>query len=221
MIKKESFTQFYDVENKDEFIEVIRLVESNIQEGDIITLQIETHGADEGICLSSGEIVKWSELYDLIRPINIKIGHLLLLVLSMCKSIALISNINLEKRAPYRAVICTTRTMYPDELYDGFMAFYDKFFNLLDIGNAVHDLQKAVVDKDGHSPFQILSAESVFDETLSTERNIDDLCILQLKRQRLPCDERAIEQMRLDIRKLFVELKFKYRDYYNFRDLYN
>ena len=71
----------------------------------------------------SGEIVEWKDFYDLIRPINIALGHLLFIVMAMCSSIAMISNINIEERAPYRAFICTTREMYPDELYEGFLSF--------------------------------------------------------------------------------------------------
>ena len=84
-----------------------------MEEGDILTIQVEAHGSVDGIALSSGEIVEWKEFYNLIRPINIALGHLLFIVMAMCDSIAMISNISIEQRAPYRAFICTTREMYP------------------------------------------------------------------------------------------------------------
>ena len=110
--------------------------------------------------------------------------------------------------------------MFPDELYEGFISFYEKFCNLLDVVNALSALQKEIRDDNGYSPFQILTSENVFDETLSVTRNIDDLCVNQLNRMGLPISPENIEKIRCQIRELFVELHSKYADYYNFRDLY-
>lgn len=129
--KRESFSSFYDVNSSKEFRLAVQGIEKSILEGDILTLQIETHGCDEGIGFNNGEILKWKDFYNIIRPLNIKTGHLLFVVMAMCKSIAMISAINPEKRAPYRAFICTTRKVTSDEIYRGFLAFYDKYFNLL------------------------------------------------------------------------------------------
>ena len=74
--------------------------------------------------------------------------------MAMCKSIAMISSINPEKRAPYRAFICTTRKVTSDEIYRGFLAFYDKYFNLLDVSHALTALQNELKDDNEYSPFQ-------------------------------------------------------------------
>ncbi len=214
------FCELINVVDKNDFEVALSQIFSKLEEGDILTIHIEAHGSDDGIALSSGEIVKWKEFYDLIRPINIAIGHLLFIVMAMCSSIAMISNINIEERAPYRAFICTTREMYPDELYEGFLSFYEKFCNLLDVFGAMTALQNEIRDENGHSPFQLLSAESVFDETLSTTRNIDDLCIKRLNLLGLPLTSENIGKMRVQLRGLFAELHSRYCNYYNFRDLY-
>lgn len=106
------FCELLDVFDKNEFKSAISYILSKLQEGDLLTLHLETHGSVDGVALSSGEIIKWKEFYDLIRPINIIIGHLLFVIMAMCDSIAMISNINIEQRAPYRAFICTTSVMY-------------------------------------------------------------------------------------------------------------
>lgn len=214
------FCELINVVDKNDFEVALSQILSKLEEGDILTIHIEAHGSDDGIALSSGEIVEWKDFYDLIRPINIALGHLLFIVMAMCSSIAMISNINIEERAPYRAFICTTREMYPDELYEGFLSFYEKFCNLLDVFGAMTALQNEIRDENGHSPFQLLSAESVFDETLSTKRNIDDICINQLNRMGEPISIENLERMRCQVRELFVDLYSKYSDYYNFRDLY-
>ena len=50
--------------------------------------------------------------------------------MAMCKSISMISAIDPEKRAPYRAFICTTRVFSSDEIYRVFLAFANDFDDL-------------------------------------------------------------------------------------------
>lgn len=214
------FCNYINLVTKEEFKNHMLHIHSQLKCGDLITLHFETHGSDEGIVLASGELIKWNEFYDLIRPINIHIGHLLVVVMSMCYSIAMLSSICLTDRAPYRAFICTTREMYPNELYEGFISFYEKYTNLLDVFNALKALQGEISDSNGNSPFQLLSSEAVFDETLSVYRNIDELCINQLNQIGAVISKENINNMRVQIRGIFKELHSKYSDYYNFRDLY-
>ena len=218
--KRESFSSFYDVNSSEEFRLAVQGIEKSISEGDILTLQIETHGCDEGIGFNNGEILKWKDFYNIIRPLNIKTGHLLFVVMAMCKSIAMISAINPEKRAPYRAFICTTRKVTSDEIYRGFLAFYDNYFNLLDISQALTALQNEVKDGNGYSPFQALSAENVFDETFKPNEKFSDLVDSQLERMNMPNTEAARSIMSNSLRRLLKELHDKFYDYYNFKDLY-
>ena len=218
--KKESFSSFYDVNSIQAFRSAIQDIEDSLIEGDILTLQIETHGGDEGIGLNNGELLKWKDFYDIIRPLNIKTGHLLFVVMAMCKSIAMISTINPEERAPYRAFICTTRIVYSDEIYEGFVVFYEKYFNLLDIVQALKALQEKVKDSNGYSPFQILTAESVFDEIFNPDRNISELVESQLERLNLPNTEITNSIISKSLRNLFKKLHNKFYDYYNFKDIY-
>lgn len=218
--KRESFSSFYDVNSSDDFRLAILDIEKSLSEGDILTLQLETHGCDEGIGFNNGEILKWKDFYDIIRPLNIKTGHLLFVVMAMCKSIAMLSAIDLEKRAPYRAFICTTRDVTSDEIYRGFLAFYEYYFNLLDIAKALKAIQDETKDKNGVSPFQVLSAESVFDETLNLSRDISNLVITELQRLNIPITEYSKSCMHNKICKILTNLHEQYYKYYNFRDLY-
>lgn len=217
---KDCFSSFYNVLSIQEFSSAITEIENSLIEGDILTLQIETHGCDEGIGLNNGDLLKWKDFYNIIRPLNVKTGHLLFVVMAMCKSIAMISSINLEERAPYRAFICTTRIVNSDEIYRGFMAFYDSFYNLLDITQALNSLQEEIKDKNGYSPFQILTAESVFDDTLNPNRNISNLVDYQLERLNMPNTEITRSIISDSIRRLLKELHDRFYDYYNFKDLY-
>jgi len=218
--QKESFSSFYDVHSIQEFLLAIKNVEASLIEGDILTLQIETHGCTEGIELSNGEVLKWKDFYDIIRPLNIKTGHLLFVVMAMCKSIAMLSAINPEKRAPYRAFVCTTRDVYPDEVYRGFMAFYENYFNLLDITQALKAIQKEVKDENGHSPFQVLTAESVYDDTFNPNRKFSELVENQLNQLNIPITEHTVSIMSDWLQKSLKELHDRFYDYYNFKDQY-
>lgn len=215
-----AFSSFHNVQCVEEFYSIIRKIERSLDEGDIITLQIETHGCDEGIGLSNGEILKWKDFYNAIRPLNIKTGHLLFLIMAMCKSVAMISSINPEERAPYRAVVCTTRNVNADEIQRGFEAFYEKFFSLLDIVESLKALQEEVKDDNGLSPFQVLSAESVFDDTFNPNRDISGLVDDQLIRMNVPITENTRSIMTLCIKKILAETHDKCEDYYNFKDIY-
>ena len=218
--KNECFSSFYNVHSVQEFRSAITEIENSLIEGDILTLQIETHGCDEGIGLNNGDLLKWKDFYDIIRPLNIKTGHLLFVVMAMCKSIAMISAIDPEKRAPYRAFICTTREVSYDEIYKGFLAFYEKYFNMLDIVQALTALQEEVKDEKGYSPFQALSAENVFDETFNPNRNISGLVDNQLEQLNIPITDSTRSSMTYFIRQLLEDLHNKFYSYYNFKDLY-
>lgn len=218
--KIESFALLYNVKSIQDFRFTIMEIENSLLEGDILTLQIETHGCDEGIGFISGEILKWKDFYDIIRPLNIKTGHLLFVVMAMCKSVAIISSINPEERAPYRAFICTTREVTSDEINRGFHAFYEKYFNLQDILLAINALQDEVNDENGISPFQVLSAESVFDETFNPNRDITAIVDNQLERLNLPITESTRLSMAHSIRQMLKDLHNKYYNFYNFIDIY-
>lgn len=216
--KSESFSSLYDVNTVDNFRSVVKNIEKSLTEGDILTLHIETHGCDEGIGFSNGDILKWKDFYDIIRPLNIKTGHLLFVVMAMCKSIAMISAIDVEKRAPYRAFICTTRLVTSDEINRGFLAFYEKYFNLLDITQALDALQEEVKDENGYSPFQALSAESVFDEIFNPDKNISDLVDSLLKQLDNPVTDST--KFPILVQRLLKNLHNRFYNYYNFKDLY-
>ena len=145
--------------------------------------------------------------------------HLLFVVMSMCKSIAMISSLNPEARAPYRAFICTVRDVTQDEIIRGFQVFYEKYFYLLDIFQAYKALEEET-SVNGISPFQILIAEDVFNETFNPNRNINSLVIEQLKLLNITINEDSKCKMSDTIRNILKEIYEKHQEFYNFRDIY-
>ena len=55
-------SEFYNVDSKDVFIDALSKIRSELAVGDILTLQLETHGADKGIEFSNGDMISRLQL---------------------------------------------------------------------------------------------------------------------------------------------------------------
>ena len=85
---------------------------------------------------------------------------------------------------------------------------------------ALNALQNEVKDDNGYSPFQALSAESVFDETFNPNRNISSLVDNQLEQLNIPITDSTKSIMAYYIKQLLENLHNRFYNYYNFKDLY-
>lgn len=215
--------EFYDVKDEWELVVAFDKVYNEMAEGELITLQIETHGCEEGIELASGELVTWKLFFGLIRPINVKLINLLLVCMSMCYGGALITHIEPEKRAPYLAFIGTGREIKGGVLLDGFTAFYENYHNLLDSFAAFEALKNATIDADtGKSPFWMMTSEEVFQKTLDPDRDPDNFKHIvneQYVKQKVEGKNVTWEQVSDEIRELLEETYNRYYENYTFRDM--
>lgn len=215
--------KFYDVKNKKELAETFYKIYNEIEDGELITLQIETHGCEDGVVLASGEFVTWKEFLGIIRPINEKMLNLLLVCMSMCYGGALISQFEPEKRAPYRAFIGTGDTIKPQVLLDGFNAFYDNYHHLLDSFAAFEAMKKATIDASkGRSPFWMMTSEDVFQRTLDPDRdpaNFKHIVNEQYVKQKYGGKDVTWEQVATEVRKFLTETYKRYYENFTFRDL--
>ena len=125
--------KYYTVSSAPEFTAVMKKISAEMKTGEVFSLHFETHGDDKGIALNSGEIVPWKSFYDLIRPINVKMGHLLIIVMAMCKGGALVSYLDIKQRDPYKLFIGAFKDVTVDAIARGFGEFYKKFNSVLDV----------------------------------------------------------------------------------------
>lgn len=215
--------EFYDVKDKRELAVVFNKICGEIADGELITLQIEAHGCEDGIGLASDELVTWEQFFGIIRPINVKMMNLLLVCMSMCYGGALLTHIEPEKRAPYRAFIGTGREIKAGVLLDGFTAFYENYHNLLDSFAAYEALKNATIDADtGKSPFWMMTSEEVFQKTLDPDRDPDSFRHIvneQYVKQKVEGKDVTWEQVSNEIRELLMETYRRYYDNYTFRDI--
>lgn len=55
--------KFYNVKEKQELVMAFHKIYNEIEDGELVTLQIETHGCEEGIELTSAELVTWKQFF--------------------------------------------------------------------------------------------------------------------------------------------------------------
>lgn len=213
----------YTPYSKSEFIEAIDNILIRQNSKMIFTLHIESHGNDDGVVLASGEVVPWHDFMNLIRPINIQMQHMLILVLAMCLGGAIISTIDSKKRAPYRACICSYKEVTVDQIRRGFSAFYSEYTSPLDIVKGIAALQVELSNPNNqYGPFRIFSARDVFiqtfnlDRDLMTKEHLINMAYVATRSKGISCTKEDIEK---DIRETFKKEIEENLPYYDFKDI--
>lgn len=209
--------------SKQEFVFALQNILERLESGMIFTLHIETHGTDEGIVCANDEILSWHEFHTLIRPINIKMFHLLVVVLAMCYGGAVISTIEPEKRAPYRACISSYRMVSVDEVTRGFSAFYSEYTSPLDIIRGINGLQSELSSENNKfGPFRIFTSRDIFIQTFDLDRNLgskEHLINTAYIAKRLNGEMCTREDAEKEIRTIFQYALDNLLPYYDFEDL--
>lgn len=219
----EFFHDFRNVKNKAEFLEYFRELDAIFEEGTLCTIHLETHGSEDGICLSSNEIVTWKEFYDVIRPINIKMHNLLVIVMAMCYGAALMSYLEPDKRAPFLCFVGSTRKEYEHNISRGFKEFYAVYTSPLDIAKAMPLLKGETLDQEGKSHFWVMKASDVFDAVMNPDRGpaafsqMASAIFVNEKMRGRDCTKDEIENK---MRERMISDANAYRDYFTFADYY-
>lgn len=220
----EFISDFKKVDNKEEFLEYLREIDATYEQGTILTLHLETHGSEDGISLSSGEIVSWKEFYDVIRPLNVKMNNLLVVVMAMCYGAALMSYFEPQERAPFLCFVGSTREESEHNISRGFKVFYSVYTSALDIAKAVPLLQTETQDEEGKSHFWCLKASDIFDAVMNPDRKSEDFSQMAsdiFVKERMKGRVCTKEEIQAEMRDRLIQDAQKYRDYYTFTDLMN
>lgn len=171
------FVEYYNVDSKKDFRSVMQYLIDNTKEGTLFTLHIVSHGNMDGIGTALDDMVVWSELFCYSRRLNVIMGNNLLLVLSSCIGGGILSYIEPEDRAPYRAIIANTRSVIMADALKGFESFYADYYNMLDFPKAIKALNEAIDFSEELAPgrqkteFFIMTAEHSFDEVFNPDRD--------------------------------------------------
>lgn len=220
----EFISDFKKVDNKEEFLDYLRELNATYEQGTILTLHLETHGSEDGISLSSGELVSWKEFYDAIRPLNVKMNNLLVVVMAMCYGAALMCYIEPEERAPFLCFVGSTREESEHNISRGFKVFYSLYTSALDIATALPLLQTETQDEEGKSHFWCLKASDIFDAVMNPDRDPEAFSQMAsdiFVKERMRGRDCTKEEILAEMRNRLIQDAQKYRDYYTFSDLMN
>ncbi len=221
--QNDTFSKFYEVKNKEDFLSLIHNICESIIDGETITLHFETHGGDKGVILQSTEIISWEEFDNAVRPINIKTKNLLVVVMAMCKGGALLSHIDPEKRCPYLAFVGSVRDVNEEEIIESFNAFYSNYNSPLDISKAMNSLRNYFDSVCEKTPFGCFSADYIFDNTFDVNRDkqyFHWLIELYSYKKYGDCADRHREDTEKEIHDI-LNHTLAQRDYFLFKDVYN
>jgi hypothetical protein len=121
--------EYYAVENKETLKKLMHRILIRCQTERIHPLlHLEVHGSQDGLVLTSGEPVDWSELAQMFRQINIVIRNNLFVSMVTCYAARLFGEAHPDQPAPYFGFIGSW-----DKVYEGYFEedFYDFFDYLL------------------------------------------------------------------------------------------
>lgn len=134
-------------------------------------LHISAHGFSDGIQLSSGEIINWEQLANLLRPINHALKNSLLLCLSACEGYAGIRMAMTEKDEvyPYYAIVANGKK----PLWSDTAVAYSTFYHLIAKGHFIKDAVSAMQVASGNDQFWIETAQGAKQTYIDHISNVD------------------------------------------------
>lgn len=207
-----------------EFTLAIDSIISSLQDDELVTLHIEAHGDGEnGIRLSSGEILGWKVFMDLCRRLNEELLGMLVVTTAVCYSFSIIGSFDPTKRAPFKAIMLTNKDVKVDEIERGYSAFYQKYRNVLDVFKATGAIQAEVNQGEkSSSPFHLMVADNIFDEFVNPDRDpcfFTHLVNENFCRLKAQNPEYTRERVENELREFFCDLAKNGREYFTFQDV--
>jgi hypothetical protein len=161
--------------NQEAFVAAIRIGLHEAMEsrpGLIPVLHISAHGNEDGIQLSSGDVISWDMLRDLLIPVNRALSGTLLVCMSSCQGYAgirMAMSAAENSEHPYYAIIGNGDSPTWPETAVGFAAFYHLVAN----GHYLIDAVVAMRTASGNERFYIDTAESVHKDYLERVKKVD------------------------------------------------
>ncbi|MBK6446473.1 MAG: hypothetical protein IPO39_05855 [Bacteroidetes bacterium] len=218
---------FYRINSKSEFFKLLSDTIEKIQNDKFFpVLHIEAHGSTDGIQLTSNEIITWDEIVPYFQKINLLLSNLLVINLGVCYGISLISKIDPEDRAPFRALVGATKEIRETEILVAFEAFYDKLFFSFDFESCLKLMNQSIDSKI--DIFFLITGEYCFDQMVNPDRdptNFQKIVSKHTLEQKLNNKKYAstsIEEVKFivenEIRGFLLEAKEK-KDYYLMKDI--
>ena len=218
VIYKDVYVKFYNVSDYSQFVEILKTIERDIPVNHTLTLHFETHGCVDGIGLGNGLLVKWKDLFSLLRPINIKLSNLLMVIMSMCQGAAISSHIEPTLRCPFRAFVGFEKDMKESVLLEAYSIFYETYNNMLDVFDALRQVNR-VLPNDSQA--WCLSASDIFDKILNPNTNPESFNTVFEDNYKDYVKEKGYiskDEYKQKVSQYFINIANDNRAFYNFED---
>ena len=111
-------------------------------------LQIDAHGSDKGLKLSSGEVIAWEALAEPLARINRACRFNLVVISAACFGWYMIKCLNPTGRAPAWGIVGPQTEIEAGFLYDAGKAFYETLFAAKDLRKAIEAMNPGQEYKD-------------------------------------------------------------------------
>jgi hypothetical protein len=222
---KKPFThKLYSINSKNELIELLKYYDYNstyINGG--LLFHFEMHGANDysGLILSNKELITWTELADLFRPINIKTCNKLFLTMATCHGRHLYKGANAFQKTPYSGYISANEAIYPSEIIEKFTILFDRLIengNLVDAYLFMEKTESNFYYKDTKTTFEE-SYKSIYDKLTSDKEYKSDF-IKGVKNQAIKDNEPIPDEETLEIifQKALKDSYYKHKEAFEFTD---
>ena len=179
-------SKFYSIDNKNSLIDILKYyqIHSQYLTGGLL-IHLEMHGASNktGLSLTNAELISWTEIVDLFRPINISTVNKLFVTMATCFGRYLFQGIDPYKKSPYSGYLSASEEIYPDEIIDNFGVLFEKLIESGNIVNAYLEMQKT------SSSFYYKDSERAFEDAFEMTKNDSDFDELLKKEMRTLASE--------------------------------
>lgn len=145
----------------EKFIQTLMsIAEETRSSGRTPILHFELHGCEDGVGVSSKELVTWNRLKGALTEINLATKMNLLVVMASCKGAHIIKTVWPTDRSPVWAFIGPTENQYDIDLEESYSRFYCEFLTKLDGRKALEELNDAMVGQPWQ--FRFYNARFIF-----------------------------------------------------------
>lgn len=139
------YTKFLKVPDKTTLIEYLKTINEYSKKQYHPFIHFEIHGSEEkdGLVLKSGELIKWNELADETRQINVTTRNNLVISLATCYDAYFCTEMKILKAAPFCGCVCATSQIPTYEIIPRFTIFFETLFDSRDFDLAITHLNEA------------------------------------------------------------------------------
>lgn len=156
-------SELIQVENRKEFFEKIEVIKDECTtKGQYPIIHFEIHGSEDktGLVLNSGELIKWTELYQDLIEINSIIGNNLFMTLAVCHGAYIMELIKINKPSPFWGFIGSFETIEESDIMIRYNEFYHEFLKNFDLDVATKRLHES--NPDIPSSYSFINSELTF-----------------------------------------------------------